>query len=85
MYYKLSFTVPESHCEIVKNAIFKAGAGKQDNYQRCSFQIKGEGQFEPLQGSNPFIGKLGHIEIVPEIKVETICEDKYIKNVIHAL
>ena len=50
--YILCFNVPETHLETVKNAVFKAGAGKLDNYSHCSWQILGEGQFMPLAGSN---------------------------------
>lgn len=33
--FKLSYYVPESHLEITKEAIFKAGAGKVGEYSKC--------------------------------------------------
>jgi len=83
--YILFFNVPESHVEIVKDAIFKAGAGRIGHYSHCSWQILGEGQFMPLAGSDAFIGKINQLEKVLEYKVETICDEKHIKDVIAAL
>ncbi len=55
--YLLLFYVPETHIELVKNAIFEAGAGKVGLYSHCSWQTQGVGQFMPLAGSNPHLGK----------------------------
>ena len=84
MYY-ITFFVPETHLEIVKNALFEAGAGKYKNYDCCSFEVKGIGQFRPLQGSNPFIGQKDVIEKVIEYRVEMLCMDKYLKPVLKKL
>ncbi|HBM22588.1 MAG TPA: NGG1p interacting factor NIF3, partial [Alcanivorax sp.] len=62
--YKLCFYVPEEHAEAVKNAVFEAGAGRIGNYDCCSFQVAGQGQFRPLEGSDPYIGGQGEIETV---------------------
>lgn len=83
--HKLSFYVPESHLEAVKTALFQAGAGKIGDYDHCCWQSKGEGQYRPLSGSHPFIGKTDHIEKVCEYLVEMICEDHLIDAVIDAL
>jgi structural hemagglutinin/hemolysin toxin protein RtxA len=81
----LCFNVPESNIEEVKNAIFAAGAGVIGNYSHCSWQILGQGQFKPLEGSNAFIGKVNQIETIAEYKVETVCADHCIKEVVSAL
>jgi hypothetical protein len=60
--YKLCFFVPESHLETVKEAIFEAGAGRIGDYDRCCWQVLGDGQFRPLPGSQPFSGKQGELE-----------------------
>lgn len=77
--------VPIEHKEKVKEAMFEAGAGKIGNYDKCSFEYQGVGQFRPLEGSQPFIGKINQIEWVPEVKVEMICEDKFFESVIKAM
>ncbi len=83
--YQLVIYIPESHCELVKNAMFDAGAGRYENYEDCSWQVKGKGQFRPLQGSQPFIGNQNELEAVTEFRVEMVCEKQCLKDVIKAL
>ncbi|MBX9585938.1 MAG: NGG1p interacting factor NIF3 [Gammaproteobacteria bacterium] len=83
--YLIILNVPESHLEIVKTALFEAGAGKVENYSHCSWECRGEGQFMPLSGSNPYIGTTNQLEKVSEYRVETICDESKIGDVITAL
>ncbi len=85
MLYMLCFHVPDTHIEEVKKAIFTAGAGKIGDYDCCSWQVLGQGQFKPLEGSNPYIGDINQIKTVKEYKVETVCDEQYIHEVVHAL
>lgn len=84
-FYKLCFYVPEGHAEAVKTAVFEAGAGRIGNYDCCSFQVRGQGQFRPLDGSNPYIGEAGALETVDEFRVEMICTEEHLKAAISAL
>ena len=83
--YKLSVFIPESHLEPVKSAMFTAGGGRIGNYDCCSWQTSGQGQFRPLDNSQPYIGTQGEIEHVSEYKVEMVCEDHLIKDTIAAM
>ena len=83
--YKLCFYVPESHLEEVKQAVFAAGAGRIGDYDSCCWQVLGQGQFRPLAGSNPFLGKQGAVETVPEYRVEMVCAAESIKGTVAAL
>jgi hypothetical protein len=83
--YALVFFVPGTHLEEVKNALFAKGAGTMGNYDRCSFQVRGEGQFKPLAGSDPFIGSEDVVERVEEWRVEMIVSEQVVKEVIEAL
>lgn len=83
--YKLAFFVPASHVEQVKSALFAAGAGRIGAYDSCSWQALGQGQFRPLDGSQPFIGQAGEIEYVEEWKVELVVADELIKQAVAAL
>jgi hypothetical protein len=83
--YQVYFYVPESHVELVKQAIFNAGAGRYDHYDSCCWQTLGQGQFRPLQESQPFLGQTDQLEIVAEYRVETICSEQCLKDVILAL
>lgn len=83
--YKLAFFVPPSHVEQVKNALFAAGAGRIGAYDCCSWQVLGQGQFRPLDGSQPFIGQAGEVEQVQEWKVELVVADEVIQQAVAAL
>lgn len=83
--FKISVFIPEEHADALKRAMFNAGAGRIGNYECCSFETLGIGQFKPLKGANPFIGKPEQIEKVKELKVEMVCEDEYIRAVVEAM
>ncbi|WP_232505592.1 NGG1p interacting factor NIF3 [Legionella clemsonensis] len=83
--YKLSFYVPKSHLEQVKQAVFTAGAGRQGDYEYCCWQCLGQGQFKPLAGANPAVGTINTLTVVPEYKVEMICSANCIDKVVQAL
>ncbi|TVR61228.1 MAG: NGG1p interacting factor NIF3 [Spirochaetaceae bacterium] len=83
--YKLVFFVPEDHAERVKDAVFAAGAGRYRDYDSCSWQTTGLGQFRPLEGASPFIGERDRVERVPEVRIETICKPGVVRAVLTAL
>lgn len=83
--YKVCFYVPESHADKVKHAMFEAGAGRIGNYSCCSWEALGEGQFMPLAGSQAFIGQENRLEKVKEFKIEMVCDDQHIREVVQAL
>lgn len=83
--YKLVFFVPESHLEVVKEAVFEVGAGRVGRYDRCCWQVLGDGQFRPLSGSSPFQGEENLLEQVREYRVELVCQDELIQDAIRAL
>ena len=83
--YQFIFFVPESHAEEVKTALFEAGGGKYNNYDQCCWQSLGTGQFRPLVNSNAFIGEIGKLEKIPELRIEMLCRDDCIERVISAL
>lgn len=83
--YKLAFFVPDSHVETVKTAVFEAGGGRIGDYDHCAWQVLGQGQFRALDGSQPYIGQLGQVEVVEEWKVELVVADEWIKAAVAAL
>ena len=75
--------VPTEFSEKVKNALFEAGAGNIGFYDECSFSIKGNGTFRPIEGSNPFSGTQNVRENADEEMISIIFE-KFKKNRIFA-
>ncbi len=82
---KIVVFVPESHTDIVRKAIGKAGAGKIGNYTYCSFSSKGIGRFKPEDGAHPAIGEVGRLESVQEERIEFVCDRNLVKDVIAAI
>lgn len=84
-HFKLAVFVPVEHLEQVRAAIAEAGAGWIGNYSHCTFASPGTGTFKPLSGTNPFIGNIGEIEQVQELRLETIVPAKKVKGVLQAM
>ncbi len=84
-YYKLEIYVPTTHAEMLKAALAAAGAGRLGNYDSCIWECAGTGQFRPLPGSDPFLGKTGEVERVAEHKLEMLVEAETISAVLAAL
>ena len=55
------------------------------DYDSCAWQVLGQGQFRPLEGSQPYLGQQGQVEHVPEYRVELVCADECINDVLSAL
>lgn len=83
--YVLVAYVPETHIEQVKTALFAAGGGAIGSYTSCSWQVKGQGQFEPGEGSTPFLGRAAELEKVTEYRLELVCADETVAAVAAAL
>ena len=83
--YKLCFYVPDTHVELVKQAVFAVGAGQISSYADCCWQVMGKGQFRPLEGSNPFIGITDQVETMEEWRVELVVADELIHKAVAAL
>jgi structural hemagglutinin/hemolysin toxin protein RtxA len=83
--YKLVFFVPESYKEAVKKALFKQGAGLYQGYDCCAWETLGQGQFRPLDNSQPFIGQKNVIEKIEEYRVEMLCQSQHIKAILQTL
>lgn len=83
--YLLVTYVPEESLEKVKSAVFTAGAGKIGNYSHCSWQVKGHGQFKPELGSSPFPGEVNKLEKIDEYRLELVCPDRDIKEIVQAM
>jgi len=73
---KLTTFVPIENAEKLRNALFNAGAGNIGNYDRCSFNIDGEGTYRGNQNSNPSIGKKGENHTENETQISVLYESK---------
>jgi len=82
---KLVTYIPEKHLEVVRTALFAAGAGTIGNYSHCSFSAPGAGTFSGNDASTPFVGKKGVLHTEPEIRLEVILPRHLTSKVVGAL
>ena len=83
--YKLTFYVPTSHVDSVKASLFEAGGGRVGHYEHCCWQVLGQGQFRPTEGSQPYLGECYQLTSVDEYRVELVCSGAFIRSVVAAL
>ncbi len=69
---KLVTFCPTAHAEVLKAALFTAGAGHIGNYSNCSFNTIGTGTFKAGANANPFVGQKDKEHHQEEIRIETI-------------
>ena len=82
---RLDVYVPETHADIVRDALLDAGAGNIGFYDECSFSLKGQGSFRAKDGAQPFIGTTNQREYVDEQLISVILESHLQGNVISAM
>jgi hypothetical protein len=82
---KLVVYVPVDSLEVVRDAVFAAGAGRIGNYERCSWYTEGTGTFRALPGADPAVGEVGEEEHVRELRFETVFPHELEAAVIEAL
>jgi hypothetical protein len=83
--HKLVWFVPAEALEATRDAVFRAGAGRVGDYERCSWYTEGEGTFFGRSGTDPAIGDPGREERVRELRVETVVPADRARAVVDAL
>ncbi len=84
-HFQLTVFVPDLNVDMVKSALFEAGAGRQGDYDHCCWQTQGQGQFRPLHGSNAFTGQVGTVSVVAEAMLTFLVEKCCLSAVLAAL
>ena len=69
-YLKAEIFIPAENSEELITALNQVGLLKDGNYDYCYAATPVKGHFRPLDGANPFIGEVGEIAEVDELKVE---------------
>jgi hypothetical protein len=83
--YKLVWFVPEDALDATRDAVFRAGAGRIGDYERCSWYATGTGTFLGGESTDPAIGEAGREERVSELRVETVVPAARAREVVAAL
>ena len=82
---KIQVFCPKEAADEVRLSIGKSGGGCIGSYHYCAFVSSGHGYFLPMKGSTPAIGKEGEISQVEEVRIEFMCEQDKIKDVLAAI
>lgn len=82
---KLITFVPSKDAQILRNALFTAGAGSIGNYENCSFNIEGKGSFKGNEFSNPVMGKKGELHFEEETQIGITFAKHLQNNILKAL
>ncbi len=82
---KLTTFIPQTHFEIVQNALFDAGAGHIGNYSECGFSLAGVGTFKANNDAKPFIGEINKRHLENEVRLEVLMPFYLQNNIISAL
>ena len=82
---KLVVFVPPEALDLVRDALFSAGAGRIGAYERCSWYTEGTGTFLGGEGAEPAVGRAGREERVPELRLETLFPAERHEEVVAAL
>lgn len=82
---KLAVFVPTDYADAVQAALGKVGAGHIGGYSHCSFRVSGQGSFLPHAGAAPFIGAVGRLESVDEVRIETVLPEKLTRKAVKAM
>jgi dinuclear metal center YbgI/SA1388 family protein len=82
---KIIVFVPVTDLTRVSDALFAAGAGHIGQYSQCSFRMIGIGTFFGSDASNPTIGQKGRREEVTEWRLEVVCPEAVVGQVVTAL
>ena len=82
---KLIVFVPPEALDVVRDALFAAGAGRIGAYERCSWYTEGTGTFLGGAGTDPVVGEPGREERVTELRLETVFPAELHEDVIAAL
>ena len=82
---KLVVYCPNDYVSVIEKALFDAGAGQIGNYAECDFVQEGIGAFKPIEGANPFEGKIGMRSLSEESKIEVLVSNHILSKVISAV
>lgn len=77
--------VPTQQSDVVRNALFAAGAGEIGKYDEASFNVVGAGTFRAGDGANPYVGDKGKRHIEAEMKIELVFTADRERAVVQAL
>jgi dinuclear metal center YbgI/SA1388 family protein len=82
---KLVVHTPAESVDLVRAALFEAGAGRMGSYDSCAYSVTESGQFRPLVGANPHVGDIGLLQQDAGYRLETVIETGKVEQALAAV
>jgi hypothetical protein len=82
---KLEIFVPQEYALKIRDELAKIGVGRIGNYDHCVAMSPVQGSYRPLEGANPFEGKVGEISEGVEYKIEVNCKRELVDEAIKVI
>ena len=67
--------VPLDYEDRVRDNLAAAGLGVIGRYAHCTFAIRGQGTYRPLEGARPFQGEVGQLSRAAEVRLEMLAPE----------
>ena len=83
--YKLVVFAPIDSEQNVLDAVFKTKAGRIGAYSCCTYRTIGKGTFKPDSEAKPYIGSVGEVSHVDELRIEVIVDGRNLKQTIRRI
>lgn len=82
---KLEIFVPQKYVLQIRDELAGIGVGRIGNYDHCVAISQVQGYYRPLEGANPFEGKVGEISEGVEYKIEVNCRRELVDEAIKVI
>jgi hypothetical protein len=82
---KIEIFIPESHLSPLQKALGENGIGKIGNYDHCLSITNVTGTWRPLEGAEPYDGKIGEVSYGQELKIEVNCPRELLPVALRAI
>lgn len=83
--YKIEVFIPEEFIIRLREEFAKVNVGAIGNYDHCLAYNLVTGYWRPLDGSNPYNGKVGETSTGVEAKVEVNCKKESVHDALKAI
>lgn len=82
---KIEIFIPEEYIVKLRDELNKVDALRVGDYDNVFSITQVMGYWRPLEGSNPFSGKVGEISKGEECKMEIRCKSEYVKGALKVI
>lgn len=83
--YKISVAIPADHMNELMDAVNGSMGQMYPGYDRAFSITETKGTWRSLEGSDPFIGRIGEISVVDEVRIDFAIKADDLRKVVLAI